>query len=48
MPRPLALAVLAAALVFHAGNAAIMGLNTFVWAFAATYPAILWLHAAVR
>lgn len=30
-----------AGLLFHAGNAVVMGLNLFVWSFAATYPAIL-------
>ncbi len=28
-------------IAFHISNAVIMGLNTFVWAFVATYPAIL-------
>lgn len=28
-------------ITFHISNAVIMGLNTFVWAFVATYPAIL-------
>ncbi len=28
--------------LFHLTNAVVMGLNTFVWAFAATYPAIAW------
>jgi hypothetical protein len=28
-------------LVFHAGNAVVLGLNRFVWAWAATYPALL-------
>lgn len=33
---------LAGGLIFHLGAAVVMGLNTFVWAFAATYPAIAW------
>jgi hypothetical protein len=33
---------LAGGLAFHLGAAVVMGLNTFVWAFAATYPAIAW------
>ena len=34
-------AVLAAGLAFHLALALCMGLNTFVWAFLATYPAVL-------
>jgi hypothetical protein len=41
-PKPVFLAALAAMLAFHLGCAVIMGLNTFVWAFAACYPAALW------
>jgi hypothetical protein len=41
-PRPIFLWALAVALVFHLGCALAMGLNTFVWAFAACYPAALW------
>uniref|UniRef100_Q022R4 HTTM domain-containing protein n=1 Tax=Solibacter usitatus (strain Ellin6076) TaxID=234267 RepID=Q022R4_SOLUE len=33
---------------FHIANAAIMGLNTFVWAFVATYPAILFCAVSIR
>jgi hypothetical protein len=36
------------ALVFHLTIAFIMGLNTFVWSFGATYPAILFLTTFVR
>ncbi|NOK20848.1 hypothetical protein [Corallococcus carmarthensis] len=39
-PR-VALAFVAWGVVFHAANALVMGLNTFFFAFAATYPAIL-------
>lgn len=35
-----ALVFLGIGVVFHLGNAAIMGLNNFVWAFTATYPAV--------
>ena len=41
-PRPIFLGALGAMLAFHLGCAVIMGLNTFVWAFAACYPAALW------
>ena len=33
---------------FHITNAVIMGLNTFVWAFVATYPAILFCAVRLR
>lgn len=36
-------AFLALGLVFHLGCAVVMGLNTFVWSFAASYPAIYWV-----
>lgn len=35
-------------LFFHLTNAVIMGLNTFVWVFVATYPAILFCAASLR
>ncbi len=41
-PKPVFLGALAAMLAFHLACAVIMGLNTFVWAFAACYPAALW------
>ena len=39
----MAYAYLAAGLAFHTANAMVMGLNTFLWAFEATYPAIIYL-----
>ena len=48
---------LAGGLLFHVASAVLMGLNTFLWAFGATYPAVfycsvicamrLWGHAAI-
>jgi hypothetical protein len=35
-----ALVFLSLGVVFHLGNAAVMGLNNFLWAFTATYPAV--------
>lgn len=35
-------------ILFHVTNAVIMGLNTFVWAFVATYPAILFCAVSLR
>lgn len=32
------------ALVFHLVNALVLGLNRFIWAWAATYPALLFFH----
>lgn len=37
-----AVLILAAAAVFHAVNAAALGLNRFFWAWIAAYPAVLW------
>jgi len=31
-------------ILFHLSNAFIMGLNSFVWSFLSTYPALIWLH----
>jgi hypothetical protein len=39
---------LVAGLAFHVANAACMGLNTFVWSFLATYPAVLLVWTAVH
>jgi hypothetical protein len=38
-----ALALIAAGILFHAGIALVMGLNVFLWSFAATYPALLFI-----
>jgi hypothetical protein len=40
LPRGARLPFLAAGVVFHLANAAVMGLHTFVWPFVATYPAL--------
>jgi hypothetical protein len=42
LPPPYALTLLCCALVFHLATAIVMGLNTFVPAFAATFPAALY------
>lgn len=44
MPIHVAVVGLAVGLCFHAATAAMMGLNLFVWAFLATYPAILFAN----
>ena len=38
------LVLLSIALLFHITNAAVLGLNRFVWAWAATYPAVLYFN----
>ena len=43
LPGRAAIGFLAIGLGFHLFNAFHMGLNTFVWAFASTYPALLYL-----
>jgi hypothetical protein len=49
MPAPAAYGMLALRLLFHGANAFVMRLNTFVWSFLATYPAVIWIvqHRAV-
>lgn len=48
LPLPLCLTLLAIALAFHVITAVVMGLNTFVLLFPATYPAILFCWYAVH
>jgi len=43
LPAPWLVAALVAGLCFHLTLGVVMGLNTFVWSFAATYPAVLLL-----
>jgi hypothetical protein len=47
-PPPVVVALLAVGLGFHLGCAFVMGLNRFVWAFAAGYPALLCTNTAIR
>ncbi|MGC3959067.1 MAG: hypothetical protein QM813_14325 [Verrucomicrobiota bacterium] len=44
MPTEWRYAFLGLALGFHAANALVLGLNRFIWAWAATYPALLFFH----
>ena len=41
-PKPIAMLILCGGIAFHVVTAIVMGLNTFVWAFTATYPAIIY------
>lgn len=45
-PARWALALLASGVLFHASVAAIMGINTFLWAFPATYGALFWARGS--
>ena len=45
---PLTAMLLAGGLAFHVGGAVFMRLNTFLWAFVATYPAILFSAGVIR
>jgi hypothetical protein len=47
LPKSFALGILVAVTAFHVACASLMGLNTFVWCFSATYPAILFARAAL-
>lgn len=46
LPERWSLALLVSGVLFHLSIAAIMGLNTFVWAFPATYVALFWARSA--
>lgn len=46
-PWPLAAAIIALALAFHLGCAVLMGLNSFVWAFPATYLSVWYVAERV-
>jgi len=48
VPLPFALIFLAWGFVFHLLNAIIMGLNSFFWAFMATYPAIVYVNLQIH
>lgn len=48
LPLPLAVALCACLLFFHLSIAAVMGLNTFVWAYAATYPSMFYCNQALH
>jgi hypothetical protein len=45
---PIVFVFLAWGVLFHVANAAIMGLNSFFWAFVATYPALLYTAAMIQ
>jgi hypothetical protein len=47
-PEPVRWTILAAGALFHVQCAVLMGLNTFLWAFIATYPAIVFVAAHLR
>jgi hypothetical protein len=48
VPLPAALALLVGGAVFHIMSGVVMGLNTFIWSFIATYPAVLWCHGRLH
>ena len=47
-PLQLSILMLAGGALFHVTSGVVMGLNTFIWSFVATYPAILWCHAQLH
>lgn len=47
-PVEIAAGALVVAVVFHVAAALIMGLNTFLWAFAPTFPAVLFLSLTLH
>ena len=48
VPFPGVLALLGWGALFHILTGVMMGLNTFIWMFLATYPAVLWAHAQLH
>jgi hypothetical protein len=48
VPKPIALLILISGVSFHLMNGYVMGLNTFIWSFISTYPAILYCIARVK
>jgi hypothetical protein len=47
-PRPVLWMILAAGIVFHLSCALVMGLNTFLWAFAAGYPCVIFANQQIH
>lgn len=47
-PTPVSVALLASGVFFHGAAALVMGLNSFFWAFVATYPAFLYASSWAR
>ena len=46
-PRVVLLALLVMGVGFHLGCGLVMGLNRFLWAFTATYPAVIYVHSLI-
>lgn len=44
---PVCLVFIAWGVAFHVMNALVMGLNSFIWSFAATYPAVIYLSVLI-
>ena len=47
-PTRLMFVLLVLGIIFHLGNALVMGLNTFLWTFLAAYPAVWYCHFLIR
>lgn len=47
LPPLLCITVLFFGVVLHLGIALVLGLNTFLWSFIATYPALLWISSLI-
>jgi hypothetical protein len=47
VPPPACILVLAFGVALHFGIGIVLGLNTFLWSFTSTYPAILWVSFAL-
>lgn len=47
VPQPVCLAILGTLAAFHVATAVLMGLNTYPWAFIATYPCVMAANAII-
>lgn len=47
LPNALTISYVVAGVILHLGIAAVMGLNLFLWAFVATYPAVVYISCRV-
>jgi hypothetical protein len=48
MPPSISIGLLVFGIFLHLGIGLVMGLNTFLWSFVATYPAILWVSVLIN
>jgi hypothetical protein len=47
LPPPVCASLLAFGIALHFGIGLVLGLNTFLWSFVSTYPAVFWLSTSL-